>query len=273
VNGIGSVYGPARPRAADPDVDRAVVALQTAYMRARPCAPVRGLVPDQPSAYAVQDALVQARRTAGSTVVGRKVGLANPTVQARFGAVEPLFGTLFDDMRRRQQQPIDTAPLIAPRIELEIAFVLAYDVESAVPLTGRTVRPYVDHACAALEIVDSRIDDWDLTTVDAVADNGCSALFVLGDDRVPLDALDPSAVTAELWRHDEVVSVGHGANSSGDPLRTLAWLATVLQQYGQPLRRGDVVLSGALAPRVHIGAGDRFVGHIDGLGSVAASFD
>jgi 2-keto-4-pentenoate hydratase len=227
---------------------------------------------DQASAYAVQDALVESRRTAGSTVVGRKVGLANREVRARFGVDEPLFGTLFDDMRRRQFQPIDTTPLIAPRMEVEVAFVLARDVESAVPLTARTVRPYVDHACAALEIVDSRIEDWDVTTVDAVADNGASALFVLGDDKVSLDAFSPADVTAELRRGGTVVSVGRGVNSCGDPLSALAWLGNVLQQHGQPLRLGDVVLSGALAPRVHIEAGDRFTAHVEGLGSVAASF-
>jgi 2-keto-4-pentenoate hydratase len=250
-----------------------VIALQTAYMRARPCAPVRGLVPDQRSAYAVQDALVEARLAAGATVVGRKVGLANPAVQARFGVAEPLFGTLFDDMRRRQFQPIDTRPLIAPRIEVEVAFVLARDVESRRSLTARTVRSYVDHACVALEIVDSRIDDWDVTTVDAVADNGLSALFVLGDDKVSLDVFSPADAGAELRRDGAVVSVGHGSNSSGDPLRTLAWLGNVLQRSGQPLRRGDVVLSGALSPRVHVEAGDRFTACVQGLGCVAATFD
>jgi 2-keto-4-pentenoate hydratase len=253
-------------------VDRAVVALQTAFMRGVACPPVRELLPGSASAYAVQDALTQARRAAGSTVVGRKVGLANPAVRAHYGVEEPLFGTLFDDMRRRPSQPIDTTPLIAPRIEVEVAFVLAHDVESTVALTARTVRPYVDHACAALEIVDSRIEDWDVTTVDAIADNGASALFVLGDHRVSLDAFSPADVTAELRRDGTVVSVGHGANSSGDPLRTLAWLGTVLQEHGQPLRRGDVVLSGALAPRVHVEAGDRFTASVDGLGSVAATF-
>lgn len=243
-----------------------------------PCAPVRDVLDagDLTAAYAVQQALISARTGSGARVVGRKIGLTNPKVQAQLGVDQPDFGMLLDDMVRTSDAPVDHTRLLQPRIEAEVAFVLGSDLDGTGPFTSESVRSAVTHAVAALEIVDSRVAKWDISIVDTIADNGSSALFVLGGNAVPLTDVEPVAVTMTMTRSTadktEIVSEGTGADCLGDPLAALAWLATDARDRGSPLRAGDVVLSGALGPMVPVAAGDTFRADITGLGTVSARF-
>ena len=135
------------------------------------------------------------------------------------------------------------------------------------------VRAAVDHQRAALEIVDSRIAGWDITFGDTVADNGSSARYVLGPVRVGLDETEPVTVKMTLSRDGEVVSTGEGSACLGDPLAALAWLARTARAMGDPLRAGEVVLSGALGPMVPVSPGASYRAELSGLGEVAVSFD
>jgi 2-keto-4-pentenoate hydratase len=130
----------------------------------------------------------------------------------------------------------------------------------------------VDHAVAALEIVDSRVADWDITIVDTIADNGSSALYVLGAKHLTLDAFEPKRVEMSMTVDGEVVSKGNGAACLGDPLEALLWLARTAQEYGDPLRAGQVILSGALGPMAPVVAGNSVHAEISGLGSVSINF-
>jgi 2-keto-4-pentenoate hydratase len=160
--------------------------------------------------------------------------------------------------------------LLQPKIEAEIAFVLGEDLDG--DLTVERVRGAVDYAVAALEIVDSRIAGWDITFADTVADNASSGLFVLGTQRVGLDAVEPAAAVMVMTVDGETASSGTGAACLGDPLAALAWLARTAGALGDPLRAGQVVLSGALGPMVPVVAGMAVVAEVSGLGTVAARF-
>lgn len=247
--------------------------LRTAARTATPCPPVRDLIgsDDVDSAYAVQRALADGRRAEGARVVGRKIGLTSPSVQAQLGVDRPDFGVLFDDMCVEPGSVVGFDRLLQPRIEAEVAFVLAADLTDPAA-TADTVRPAVAYACAALEIVDSRIAGWDISFSDTVADNGSSGLFTLGTDRVGLDEFEPVLVEMTMSMDDEVVSTGTGAACLGDPLNALAWLARTAVAVGDPLRAGDVVLSGALGPMVAVSPGARIHAQITGLGTVDAVF-
>ena len=122
-------------------------------------------------------------------------------------------------------------------------------------LDEEQVRAAVAQVLPALEIVDSRIADWDITFVDTVADNGSSALYVLGAEARTLDEFEPVDVEMSMTRNGEVVSTGNGAACLGDPLHALAWLARTARDLGEPLRAGQVVLSGALGPMAPVVAG------------------
>jgi len=233
-----------------------------------PCAPVRDVVgaADVASAYAVQQELTRARLDAGARMVGHKIGLTSAAVQRQLGVDQPDFGVLFDDMDVSALDVVPMDGLLQPRIEAEIAFVLKGE-----PVDGH-VADAVDHAVAALEIVDSRIAGWDITIADTVADNASSGLFVLGTRQVRLVEFSPVDAVMELTVDGTVVSKGTGAACLGDPLAALAWLARTARELGDPLRAGQVVLSGALGPMVPVLPGIEVTATISGLGTVTARF-
>jgi 2-keto-4-pentenoate hydratase len=249
--------------------------LITAARTVTATAPVRDVLgaTDIALAYDVQNALTAARLAAGATIVGRKVGLTSPAVQAQLGVGQPDFGVLFDDMHVPDCGTVDIAALIAPKVEAEVAFVLKADLNGdPESIDAATSAAAVDYAVAALEIVDSRVAGWDITIPDTVADNASSALFILGATRVTLDEFAPVDVTMTLDKNGERASSGNGAACLGDPLNALAWLARTALEYGSPLRAGDVVLSGALGPMVIAEPGSHIVADISTLGRVSVTF-
>lgn len=251
----------------------AAARLQEAARTGVPCQPVRDLVglTDLDLAYAVQQRLTEDRLAAGARVVGRKIGLTSPAVQAQLGVDRPDFGVLFADMDVSDLPEVPSARLLQPKAEAEVAFVLADDLVEG-SLDVAQVRAAVDYAVAALEIVDSRVADWDIKITDTVADNASSGLYVLGTDRVTLDAFEPVDVTMELYVDDELVSTGNGAACLGDPLNALSWLAQTARDFGEPLRAGQVVLSGALGAMVPAPPGVTVRAEISSLGTVTATF-
>jgi 2-oxopent-4-enoate hydratase len=266
--------GPARALPVDGRViEAATDRLLRASETRRPCEPVRDLIgpTDLDAAYAVQQALVAARLRNGARVTGRKIGATSEAVQRQLGVERPDLGVLLDDMDVTECDVVPWHRLLQPRVEAEIAFVLSADLADG-DLDRDQVRGSVDHAVAALEIVDSRIRDWDISFADTVADNASSGLFVLGDAKVALTDVEPKDVEMSLAVNGEVVSTGNGAASLGDPLTALAWLARQARDLGDPLRAGQVVLSGALGPFVPIGPGDEVVATLDRLGTVTAQF-
>jgi 2-keto-4-pentenoate hydratase len=238
-----------------------------------PCPPVRTLLPDGDvgAAYAVQAAWVADQVAAGDSVVGRKIGLTSRAVQAQLGVGQPDFGTLLATMACPPSGPIDAGRLLQPKIEAEVAFMLESDLDGP-DIGPDDVLAATGSIAAALEIVDSRIADWDISIVDTVADNASSGLFVVGPDHRPPGGLDLAACPMRLRRGDAEVSGGSGADCLGHPAVAVAWLASAARSYGRPLRAGEVVLSGALGPMVPVRAGDRFTAEIGGLGRVTAWF-
>ncbi|MCL6289148.1 MULTISPECIES: 2-keto-4-pentenoate hydratase [Streptomyces] len=267
----------ARESAVDADRETAVAAaaerLERAESERRPCPPVRDLLgaADVAAAYEVQQRITCRRLAGGARVVGRKIGLTSPAVQRQMGVAQPDFGVLFDDMDVSGLPAVPSERLLQPRVEAEIAFVLGEDLDEGTLDLAR-VRAAVDHAVPALEIVDSRITDWDIAISDTVADNASSGLFVLGDSHVPLADFQPVEVAMTLHLDGQVASRGNGAACLGDPLEALLWLARTARGLGDPLRAGQVVLSGALGPLVPVGPGARVEAGFSTLGTVSATF-
>ena len=251
--------------------------LWNAQQRKTPCPPIRDRFEGKDDrtqtalAYAVQQVNIARHLAAGRRVVGRKIGLTSLAVQKQLGVDRPDFGTLLDDMAIVDGEPIDTTRLLQPKAEAEIALVLG----SALTKARHTVADLIGataYALAAIEVVDSRIADWNIRFVDTVADNASSGLFVLGTQPVSLSKLDLAGVSMRMTRGEETVSQGSGAACLGNPLNAARWLADALVELGTPLQAGDIVLTGALGPMVNAGPGQTFVAEIAGLGSVTAVF-
>ncbi|WP_370500423.1 2-keto-4-pentenoate hydratase [Mycolicibacterium sp. jd] len=236
------------------------------------CEPVRDILGDNdiPAAYAVQNLITDESLERGRVVVGHKIGLTSPAVQRQLGVDQPDSGVLFADMRVENGTTVPAGRLLQPKVEAEIAFILSADLVD--DLSDDAVRAAAGVAVPAIEIVDSRIRDWSISIVDTVADNGSSALFVLGEPWIPAADIDFVSRTMQLTEDGATVSHGRGADCLGSPLIALAWLARTARDNGSPLRAGHIVLSGALGPMVPARAGSTYRAEIDGIGSVAVSF-
>ncbi|MGW1717706.1 2-keto-4-pentenoate hydratase [Streptomyces sp. NPDC002156] len=262
------------PDPVSPAVLKAADLLAEATRTGVPCPPVRDLFEegaDLRTAYAVQQLNVRRGSDAGRRIVGRKIGLTSVAVQRQLGVDQPDFGALFADMAVPDGGTVPAGRLLQPKVEAEVALVLGRDLPHP-ECTVVDVLRAVDFALPALEIVDSRVRDWDISLLDTVADNASSGLYVLGATPVPLTAVDLRTVTMSMTRNGETVSEGTGADCLGSPLNAAVWLASALAERGDPLRAGDLVLTGALGPMTPAAAGDVFEARISGLGSVRATF-
>jgi 2-keto-4-pentenoate hydratase len=223
-------------------------------------------------AYAIQRLNTERKVAQGRRIVGCKIGLTSRVVQEQLGVDQPDFGMLFDDMGYGDGEPVAASMLHQPKAEAEVAFVLGRDLAMERP--GHVdVLNAVDHLLPAIEIVGSRIAKWNIRYVDTVADNASSGAYVLGGTpRLPRE-IDLRLCGMVMTRGGEPVSVGAGAACLAHPLNALVWLARTMARVGQPLRAGDLVLSGALGPMVPVNPGDVFDARINGLGSVRAVFE
>jgi len=258
-------------------VQEAADRLIAAFADRQPCSPVRDLIgpSDIAAAYDVQQIVTATRVAGGASIIGRKIGLTSKAIQQQVGVDQPDFGFLFSDMGVADGADTPTETLLQPRVEAEIAFILGSDLDGQI--TDATVRAAIDHAVMSLEIVDSRVADWDITVADTVADNASSGTYVLGSRQLSLDEFEPRETLMSMSIDGEVVSTGNGAACLDDPLNALAWLAQTAKDYGEPLRAGQLVLSGALGPMVPVKAGNSVTATLttsggDPLGTVTTTF-
>jgi len=234
-----------------------------------PCTPLRDLIGTDTIdlAYEIQQINIKERIDKGAKMVGHKIGLTSEAVQQQLGVDQPDFGILLDDMEVQENQMLSFAELMQPKVEAEIAFVMAADLNKE-NLTEADIEKAIDFAQASIEIVGSRIENWNIKITDTVADNASASHFIVGSKKVPLDQFDLLNCKMELYKNGELASEGIGANCLGSPIKSTLWLAQKMQSMGQPIKKGDVVLTGALGPMVGVAPKDEFRVIIEGLGSV-----
>ncbi|MFC9296130.1 2-keto-4-pentenoate hydratase [Streptomyces sp. NPDC057011] len=246
--------------------------LSTAERRRAPVRPLTELYEGigARDAYEIQLLGIRARCADGATVTGHKVGLSSPVMQAMMGVDEPDYGHLLDAMELREDTPVPVAAYCAPRIEVEVGFVLGADLPGE-GCTEADVLAATARVVPALELIDSRIADWRISLADTIADNASSAGYVIGEGRDPRE-LDLKAIEARLTSGGETLATGRSDAVLGDPATAVAWLARTVARFGVPLRKGHLVLPGSCTRAVDVAAGRTYTAEFTGLGPVSLSF-
>lgn len=221
-------------------------------------------------AYDVQHRFVDRRLDAGASVVGHKIGLTSEGIQAQLGVDQPDFGRLLDSMAV-EGPTVPTDELIAPRVEAEIGFRIDEPLDP--PVTALDVLGATQAVLPVLEVIDSRVRDWDIRIEDTIADNASSALFVCGGSTSAVAGRDLSLEGLKLHRNGELTDAGVGAAVLDHPARAVAWLANTLGEFDARLDAGHLVLSGSLTPAIDVSAGDVVTAEFGTLGSVTARFE
>ena len=224
-------------------------------------------------AYRVSLAFLAHRENGGQRVIGKKIGVTSKAVQDMLNVHQPDFGFLTDRMQVSNDSAVslESHRLIQPRAEGEIAFILGEDLNGP-GITADDVLAATDSVVPCFEIVDSRIRDWKIAIQDTVADNASCGVFALGDTDTDPRSLNLASVELTMTRNGEAAGRGLGSAVQGHPCEAVAWLANTLGELGIPFRKGETILSGALAPLVPVTAGDRIGMSITGLGSASLTF-
>jgi 2-keto-4-pentenoate hydratase len=247
--------------------------LLAAYSSRKPIDPLTGQYDDLTvdDAYHIQMLQVAAWTAAGARIRGHKVGLTSAVMQRQFGVSQPDFGHLMDTMFWPEHEPIPLERFLSPRVEPETAFVLARPLRGPGVTVAEAIAA-VGFVLPALELIDSRIRDWQIGLADTIADNASSGGLVLGSTPVPLSAVDLRLAGCNLHKNGELAGTGAGGAVLGSPLTALVWLANTVGARGVALEEGQVILPGSVTASVPVSAGDTVTATFAGLGGVTARF-
>lgn len=221
--------------------------------------------------YLVQRASMALRRLRADSVIGMKMGLTSRAKMEQMGVHEPIYGTLTSAMRLADGGTLVHGSCCHPRTEPEVAFLLGRDIDG--PLTAAEAMLHVDGVCCALEIIDSRYQDFKFSLPDVVADNASSSRFVLSSTMLPRDAVDVSNLGMVMEIEGlpgsgrREVQMGSSAAIYEHPAKSLAALTELLAPVGVPLKAGMVVLCGGATAAVALQPGDRVQLRVDQLGT------
>jgi 2-keto-4-pentenoate hydratase len=221
-------------------------------------------------AYKIQLLNIDKALSEGKRITGKKIGLTSWAMQNLLKVDQPDFGHLLNSMEVRNNT-IERKKMVAPKVEAEIVFVLKEDIKGPFA-TASDVIAATDYVVAALEVVDSRFADWKINIVDTVADNASSGMYVISSKRIDPRKIDLKSVTMDFYKNGTKVNGGKGEDVLGDPAFAVAWLANTLSEFNVVLKKGEVVLSGALSAALPAEAGDTFKATFSSLGDIEVSF-
>ena len=228
-------------------------------------------------AYAIQSALVKRKEDAGRKRIGWKIGLTSKAMQQALNIDVPDSGVLLDDMLFQTGATVPKGRFIQPRIEAEIAFAMKDDLP-AKGVTKADIIAATDYVCASLEILDTRILRADPATgqtrkiFDTISDNAANAGIVLAAEGHKIDAHDLRWIGAIVTRNGEVEETGLGAGVLNDPVTSMLWLAQRMEQYGQQIKAGEIILSGSFIRPVECPSGSEINADFGPFGCVDINF-
>jgi len=227
--------------------------------------------------YAIQGEWVKLDLADGRHIRGRKIGLTSRAMQQASQITEPDYAPLMDDMFFETGSDIPIDRFIAPRVEVELAFVLGKPLKGP-EVTLFQVLQATEYVTPALEIIDARIEQFDRETkaprkvFDTIADFAANAGIVLGGRPVKPDAVDLRWVGALLYKNAVIEESGLAAAVLNHPANGVAWLANKIAPYGEQLNAGDIVLGGSFTRPTQAVRGDVLQADYGPLGAISLRF-
>ncbi|MFB7160268.1 2-keto-4-pentenoate hydratase [Lysinibacillus sp. NPDC056232] len=222
-------------------------------------------------AYSIQLEIINEKLLNGHKITGKKIGLTSLAMQHLLNVDEPDYGHLLSNMEITEGKTERTGYL-KPKVEGEIAFVLKSPLKGP-NVTVEEVLEATDYIVASLEIVDSRIANWQIKLLDTIADNASSAKYVLGQVKREVFNVDLPAIEMQLYKNGEFMNEGKGEDVLGNPASCVAWLVNRLADFNIGIEAGEVILSGALSAALDAEQGDKFTADFgELLGTVELEF-
>jgi 2-oxo-3-hexenedioate decarboxylase len=219
-------------------------------------------------AYAIQEQLIARKEQDGARRIGLKLGLTSKPKQQMMGVHEAIYGYLTHDMLALEWEGIAFDQLIHPKAEPEIAFFIGEDLQGT-NVTALDVLQATQYVAPAIEIIDSRYLNFRFTLVDVVADNCSSAKFLIGNKWCSPVGMDLGNLGMTMYKNGAVSQVGSSSAVLGHPATSVAWAVNKLGAMGKGLKKGDVVLSGAISEAIAFEPGDTIQVQFAELGSVS----
>lgn len=227
---------------------------------------------DEDKAYDIQEMLVQKKCEEEKTSVsGWKLGLTSKAKQQMMGVHEPSYGVLLENTRLNEGETHALTPFIHAKLEPELAFVFKKDVQGSY-ITPAQIMDATDYVVPAFEVIDSRFEAFKFTKHDAIADNSSSSRYILGNQFMSPKEIDLRLTGIVFRKNGEVVATSTLAAVMGNPAIAIAWMANKIAKRNQFIKKGQIVLSGAITEAMHISTGDQFQATFDGLGTINAGF-
>jgi 2-oxo-hept-3-ene-1,7-dioate hydratase len=227
--------------------------------------------------YAIQTAWVDLKMARGRKALGHKIGLTSRAMQLAANITEPDFGTLLDDMFFPEGSDIPLDRFIAPKVEVELAFILKKKLEGT-NVSIFDVLNATDYVVPSIEIIDARIERVDRDTkvqrkvFDTISDTAANAGILTGGKPTRPDAVDLRWCAALLYKNGVIEETGVAAGVLNHPATGVAWLANRLGSRGVALQAGEVVLAGSFTRPVDVARGDVFHADYGPLGNIAFRF-
>lgn len=226
---------------------------------------------DWDDAYAIQDALRAIKEGRGVRITGLKMGLTSHAKMKQMGVKDPVRGFITDYGMVADGGECDTATLIHPKVEAEIAFVTKKALSGPGCHIG-DVLAATDFVLPALEIIDSRYRDFKFDLKSVIADNTSAARYVLGGRSCNPVGIDLKNLGVVMEKNGVVVATGAGSAVLGHPAQSVAMLANMLGARGEEIPAGTLILTGGVTEAVAVEKGDSINVRYQHLGSVSLRF-
>lgn len=254
------------------DIQQGAQLLRLAEMNKQPIAPFTSSTDiSVDDAYRIQLLQIQEKTEAGAEIVGMKIGLTSKVMQDMFKVTTPDFGHILNTMVYVEEEPVKVSQFLQPKVEFELAFFLKSDLQGP-NVSEQDVIEATEAIAPAIEIIDSRIENWQFQFQDTVADNGSSAGAVIGQMRTAVDLQALETIELVAKRNGEVFDKGVSSAVMGNPAKAVAWLANMLSDYDITLKAGQFILAGAITAAVPFEDGDTFEADFGTYGTVRVAF-